>query len=318
MSTICGVREPPTLLRLAWNATLATREHLVTFSHGHPPFRMLLRPSNYDADNWRRLLLEKEYVYHVALLRTIVSHFVPPEECVALDVGANSGYVSLAAASLGCTVVAAEANPSTARNARRSFALNGAGKRITLHNIAISKMDGKVSFAVRKGGGSIYDRILTEEEAAAGLPSGFHLVRVPSAPLHRALNQLSSPSIVHVAKLDCEGCEATAIETMAPLLHRGAVKVILSEWITSRIASVSGNSSLAAALATLERAGYRSLSWSGHAQPLATLADPRMEVGDLFLVHGSIAAAFAAKMQQPRDGMLAQWEALKRCRDRPH
>ena len=318
MAPLCGWRERPACLRMAWNETLASREHLVTFANGHPAFQMLLRPTNYDGeDNWRRLLLEQEYAYQVALLRTVVSQLVEPSDCVALDVGANSGYVSLAAASLGCRVVAVEANPSTAKNARRSFALNGAvGRRIALHNTAIGTASGAVSFAVRHGGGSIFDRVLTEAEAAMGAPSGFHLVRVPSAPLHRVLGPRTP--MIHVAKLDCEGCEATAIATMAPLLRRRAILVILTEWITSRVVRVSGNASLHAAIAVLERSGYRSLSWSGHFQPLATLADPQTEVGDLFLVHGAIASSLSAKVQRRRDGMLAQWEALKLCRDRPN
>ena len=82
---LCGMRTPPASLGLAsWNETLATREHMVTFASasrddsnpqvvqvnwltfavpraadGHPPFRMLLRPTNYDEDNWKRLLLVK-------------------------------------------------------------------------------------------------------------------------------------------------------------------------------------------------------------------------------------------------------------------
>ena len=71
MAPLCGWRERPASLRMAWNETLASREHLVTFANGHPAFQMLLRPTNYDGeDNWRRLLQEQEYAYQVALLRT--------------------------------------------------------------------------------------------------------------------------------------------------------------------------------------------------------------------------------------------------------
>ena len=319
LATLCGPpRAASATLRQPWNMTASVREHLVTFAHGHPPFQMLLRPSNYDGpESWSRLIREQEYVYHIAMLRMIIAHVVRKgEECVAVDVGANSGYISLAAASLGCKVRAFEANPSTAKNARHSFALNGhLMPRLTMQNVAVGRTSGVLWFAVRRGGGSIYDRVVSDEDIARGLEPGFHAVRVHAAPLH-SLMGVPRPEVVHFMKLDCEGCEAQAIETMAPMLERGAVKIILSEWITSRVLQVSGNASLAAALAVLRRGRYRSYSWEGTQQKLSVLRDPRTEVGDLFLVHESV-SSFSKWMRNPSGGMLAAWAALQKCDEGP-
>ena len=309
--SVCG-RTPPAVLQRTWNETRAVREHEITFVHGHPPFQMRLRPSIYDEDNWSSLIREREYTYHVALLRMVVRSLDAGTDCVAVDVGANSGYVSLAAASLGCKVTSFEANPWTARLAQRSFDLNGAlGRRITMHNLAVARQPGSVTFMIRQPDCSIYDQLISDATAASGVPDDFRVVRVPSKPLHSILGE---PSVVHMVKLDCEGCEGMALETMAPLLTRGAIKVILSEWITPRILKVSGKASLNAAVRALERGGYGCYSWSGHPQPLSTLVNPKTEVGDLFLVHRSV-TFFQSRMQRERSGMLATWQLLKTCND---
>ena len=58
--SLCGHRKPPAVLQWPWNETRAVREHKITFVHGHPPFQMRLRPSNYDEDNWSNLIRERE------------------------------------------------------------------------------------------------------------------------------------------------------------------------------------------------------------------------------------------------------------------
>ena len=100
---------------------------------------------------------------------------------------------------------------------------------------------------------------------------------------------------------------------MAPLLERGAVKVILAEWITSRILLVSGKESLAAALVLLQRTGYQAYSWAGDPVSLSALVDPKTEVGNLFLAHSSV--PLSSWMQARPRGLLATWNKLIKCND---
>lgn len=302
---------------IPWSVNATADAH---FAQGHPPFGMHLHASMYDPISWARVLKEQEYVYHVAAFRMAVRYFVPKGlSCRAIDVGANSGYVSLVAASLSCDVDAFEANPMTAQVARRSFDVNPFGQRITLHNAGIAQTEGSLPFLTKRSGGSIYDKIIGEAEARqkANDPEA-RVIRIPTRHISAMLRmpstiaKLNSP--ITIAKLDCEGCEAAAIETMAPLLLQGSgPRLILAEWITSRIKLVSGISSLKTAIKLLETTQYRCFSWSGDPQPLSTLADIKTEVGDLWLVHPSIPPiAFANRMKEA-GGMLETWQALQKC-----
>eukprot|EP00966_Prymnesium_polylepis_P148340 3426515-Prymnesium_polylepis.1 len=114
----CGNRSASSALQ-PWTQGSTPEEQAVSFTHGHPRFRMLLRPSNYDEESWSHLIGERAHAYHVAALRMVARRAVATDEdCVAIDVGAGSGYMSLTAASLGCNVFSFEPNPVTARLAR--------------------------------------------------------------------------------------------------------------------------------------------------------------------------------------------------------
>ena len=312
---ICGKRKKPWVIHQAWASTLSeNRVHPVHFVNGHPPFRMKLRPSTFDERMWMRLLTEQEYIYQVAVIRMVVRKVVgPSEQCSVVDIGANAGYISMAAASLGCRVDSMEASPANAENARRSFLANeNAGTRVTLHHAAVSKTPGSVAFAYLRTG-SIYDRMVSDEDAIkmAGKKDGdfgkFTVTRVQTKTVH----ELIGSRIVHFLKLDCEGCEAQAIETMAPLLQRGLIKIILSEWITSRINKVSGPKSLQAAVELLRANNYTCFHFNGQSVDYNYVTLAKTEVGDLFFVHRSV-VNFGALVSES-GGVLEEWNALKQC-----
>ena len=315
--TLCGRRELPSALHQPWNVTLADNSvHRVKFTFGHPPFDMLLQPSVYDQTSWERLLREQEYAYHVAALRRVIRRFASGGQCTVLDIGCNSGYISLLSASFGCRVHAFEASPAMQRHAQRSFDANGEiGRRVNLHRIAVARQEGNLNFVTLRGG-SIYDHIVSAAEARtlSALPD-HRVTRVPARPISIELAKSGPADSFDFAKLDCEGCEAMALVTLRPLLVRGAIRVIMTEWITKRIQAVSGKNMIENAVGILRSAGYRSLTWSGHPQPLDTLLDPKTEVGDLFIVHGDISVAefteqdFSARSH----GILATWQELQQC-----
>jgi len=316
-SSTAGPAESPCGERVPWNQTLVDRwdetlrenaPALVGFVHGHPPFQLFVRPANFDLRMFERLLRETEYALEVAAVRLTISHIVSDgETCGFVDIGANAGYVSLVAAALGCTTDAIEASPATARLTQRSFDLNAklAGS-LRLHTALVGPGEGSVPFAMLRSG-SIYDRMVSEAEAKR-IEEGqlrdpnwrewgnFTIVRVPSRPVR----DLVRSAVVHMVKMDCEGCEAQAIEAMEPLLAVGRIKMILSEWVTHRIAHISGQAALDGAIRLLRRTGYRYYSWSGLRMQWAELLDNSTEVGDLFFVHRSVQPIFESQLAAAR------------------
>jgi FkbM family methyltransferase len=81
----------------------------------------------------------------LAMLREFV-----PAGCTAIDAGANRGYYSWALANVAASVEAFEPNPVLAR-----FAQTKLGRRVRLHEVALSDHDGVATLYVpRRAGGS--------------------------------------------------------------------------------------------------------------------------------------------------------------------
>src|SRR6476646_444396 len=72
-----------------------------------------------------------------------ILHELVPIGCTAIDVGANRGYYSWALASVAASVEAFEPNPLLAR-----FAQTKLGRRVRLHEVALSDHDGVATLYV--------------------------------------------------------------------------------------------------------------------------------------------------------------------------
>ena len=94
---------------------------------------------------------------------------------------------------------------------------------------------------------------------------------------------------------------------------RGAVKIILAEWITKRIAKVSGPNSIRAAIKLLKDGDYKVYGYDATPLPMSYLADEKTEVGDVFVVHSSVSNF--AELVKGRGGMLDTWRGLEKCQD---
>lgn len=118
---------------LTFSRTTPSHSSMVTLV---PAFQMLLRPKNYDSDNWSRTVREQEYydMYHVALFRMITSLFVQADQpCAALDVGANSGYMSASSPPRRA------AQPQRSRPAQQQHRVHGARLHSTLTQAGASQ-----------------------------------------------------------------------------------------------------------------------------------------------------------------------------------
>jgi FkbM family methyltransferase len=118
---------------------------------------------------------------------------------LVIDIGANVGFYSLAAASAGCRVVAVEPQPALARFFRASVIANGWESRITVKNAAAGEVPGKLNLTrlwvpgvVQKGNASIVASVV---------------------PLKALLT-----SDVLLLKLDVDGPDGLLLRALVPLL----------------------------------------------------------------------------------------------------
>jgi FkbM family methyltransferase len=224
--------------------------HVATYQHQHPAFYMIIPTHNFLSESSANLrvgrnslisvLEEKEYAFIQAVMLTMRKYIVErDQECSVLDVGANIGYPSLLAASLGCKVLSVEANPSTYQILKKNVRANSFEDTVKVYNYAIARESVELSFATR-GKGSIYDHIMAKEDTA-NMEKNFHVTSVKGAPLHSIIPRATRS--FDFVKIDCEGCEAMAIMTLRQFIVDGRIKMFIFEWVPKRVRKVSGQTS---------------------------------------------------------------------------
>ena len=212
------------------------------------------------------------------------SHFV--------DVGANLGYFSLMASSLGYDVVAFEPMSRNARKLARSVARNGFGRRVQLFQDAVSDIHGqRVSLretdALNRGNGRI-----TDESPALGADGVYGLDYVDTVTLSGALLLAPyEPVDAHIVKVDVEGHEARVLLGARDWICSRTVRHILIEFSEATRSSTAAPA--ADMFSFMRRAGYTVSDVSVGSD--APLDYARLVAGDfagvppnlLFSLHGS-------------------------------
>lgn len=147
-----------------------------------------------------------------ASLLSWVERYVEPGSAV-WDVGANVGVFAFAAAGLGASVVAVEADPYMASLLLRSGQLN-AELRVEIVSAAVSEVVGLATLRIASGG-----RAANALSPFAGgyVPFGAAIasVHVPTLTLDDLLQTFDRPTLV---KIDIEGAELLALRGAARLL----------------------------------------------------------------------------------------------------
>lgn len=166
------------------------------------------------SEHRERFASGEEYAYLRKAVVAFLSRLGPNPRCV--DVGTNIGYVSHVMGVMGCTVTGFEANPVTAKFAQLSVRLNKLEGSITILNKAISRKSGSVQLAqvqtdAESWANSLYDHIdVSERKNEQKTDRAKTYISIPSTGLGEVL-----PLEPHAfVKIDCEGCEAMAIETL--------------------------------------------------------------------------------------------------------
>ena len=163
---------------------------------------------------------------------------------VVLDLGAHVGTFSLAAAALGCRVVAVEGSPDNAALLGESVARNGFGQMQVVW-AAVSDHEGVVEFVPHGPFGTIANRVTTGPT-----------IRVRAVTVDGLLRELDLDA-VDLIKMDVEGSEVAAIRGMTGLLSRADAPLLFyeSNGHTLRFFGETPSGLLGA----LEELGYRNL-----------------------------------------------------------
>lgn len=227
------------------------------------------------------------YAYIRAMLKKVLSSDKHPLRCI--DIGTNIGYITHTMAAAGCEVWSFEANPRTVAYVRQSIALNGWTKRVHLTSGGVSSgTGGYLTFAHRTGiskdkawSVSLFDKILSPGEQ---LEPGSTAIQVPLINPMQHLLTSSEPEGFAMLKIDCEGCEPMAVESLVPLLRRGDIRVLLFEWEFDRLEGVAGEGSGLKMLTTLVDFGYELRMWDmSPVQATSLVSDPNFKsLGDVW------------------------------------
>jgi FkbM family methyltransferase len=163
---------------------------------------------------------------------------------VVLDLGAHVGTFSLAAAGLGCRVVAVEASPENAALLGDSAARNGFGQ-MQVVCAAVTDHEGAVEFVPHGPFGTIANRVTMGPT-----------IRVRAVTVDGLLRELDLDT-VDLVKMDVEGSEVAAIRGMTGLLSRADAPLLFyeSNGHTLRFFGETPGGLLGA----LEELGYRNL-----------------------------------------------------------
>jgi FkbM family methyltransferase len=137
-------------------------------------------------------------------------------DLTVLDLGAHIGTFSLAAAALGCRVVAVEASPHNAALLNSSVAYNGF-EQMTVVSAAVTDHRGTLEF-IQSGP---YGVVANPSVQSC-------TVQVPAVTIDRLLEELGWDR-VDLIKMDVEGSEVSAIRGMAQLLARADAPLLFYE-----------------------------------------------------------------------------------------
>lgn len=138
---------------------------------------------------------------------------------VFVDVGANIGYFSLAAASMGYNVVAFEPMSRNAKKLAKSIKMNEFGSRVTLYQNAVTDVSGqhvvlKETDATNQGNGQIVSTTL----GVNGVNGVYGVDYATSVTLSDALSGINA----FIVKIDVEG-------------HEGAVLQGARDWVCGNV-----------------------------------------------------------------------------------
>ena len=232
---------------------------------------------------------------------------------VLLDVGAGSGFFSLAAAARGHSAIAFELGPVSAASFEASIAHNGFQDRVKLHRLALGGADEAICVqrapAVTNGsaaaGGPVRALAVEAEvhrgysspqahnlSAGLGAAGGGACVRVAARRRGEALVPPGTP--VGALRVSAAGWEGWVLEGLTALFAAAPPPVVLLELHATRVEGLGFPGGAVGLLRRLHEAGYTDVSHSGR------VCDERWaNITRGIRLRGSMSLAAQAALRQP-------------------
>lgn len=170
---------------------------------------------------------------------------------VAMDIGANAGIYSLAAAAANrdIQVHAFEPTPEIAERLRRGVQINGLQEAIAVHECAISDHAGTAALRRWRGEGDANEGMNFIVEAHGDDPETVTTISIDEFRKQLGLD------FIDLMKMDIQGHEATALRGARKTLEEGAIGTLFLELNWG--AHAEAPSSALDCIALLNSAGYR-------------------------------------------------------------
>ena len=198
-------------------------------------------------DNGVSTVIARDGRWDVHVLKALEAMAFRTNACqngeIAMDVGANVGFFTLALLAMGCEVVAFEMQEDLYEMVKFSSCINGFSHLLTIHNVAVSDKGGEVLRYNQVRHGNVGGTGLASESGSVEVRS----VRIDSLILNKT---------VAVMKIDVEGYEEQAFSGMSSMFEKRLVKSIIMEFTPL----VQGTERAAAMLSTLHQYGFQKVT----------------------------------------------------------
>jgi FkbM family methyltransferase len=146
---------------------------------------------------------------------------------VVLDIGANHGFFTCYAASMGATVYAFEPVPRSYEKLVENITRNGFTDRVTAVQCAVSDRDGSVEMLVSESKGGGDSTINVDYARHVAVPVAEHIT-VECRSFPRILDEYQIP-LIRLCKIDVEGSELALLSAMKDR-HRSQIQGFAMEY----------------------------------------------------------------------------------------
>jgi FkbM family methyltransferase len=175
--------------------------------------------------------------------------------CNALDVGSNGGFFSLLSRSLGCNVLAVDAQPWCLTRLSSGASINGFYDKIATRWTAVSDVPNMtITVGATKCSGlwAVKNSEWINEESSQS-------IEVQSTSCTALVNEWlpDSSEIINLMKIDAEGSEVGIIRSALPLLKAHRIEHILAEFVPGRTKEITPFPLVQETFTELYSAGYQ-------------------------------------------------------------
>lgn len=176
------------------------------------------------------------------------------QHCNVLDIGSNGGYFSLLSRSIGCNVLAVDAQPWCLTRLSSAAAVNGFTTGISTRWAAVSD-DPNLTIEV---GATKCSGLWAVKESEWINKESTSSVTVKSATSHDIVSSwIGDTDVITLLKIDAEGSELSIIKSALPLFEAHRILHLVGEFVPGRVKAISSYSDICETFEKLYSFGYK-------------------------------------------------------------